>query len=359
MNQREELQHRHCRQAFASFLVAFAVFSAVAHGDLLRIATYNTFNNPDDDTEDVWFTTIFEAIGNESVGGVAKRLDILAVAETDAGSSARLVSVLNSLYGVSTYNVVTSSPDPFDRTAVVYDSSTVTLLGSTELTAGLTHHIMRAEFRPAATGGTADFYVYAIHLKSGAEASDKTTRAAEMELLRADADALGEGTNIIYAGDFNMDGSSEGAWSSMTAAGIGQGFDPADAPGEWRDNDAFLSLHTHNARGNMDNRLDLQFVSGELLDDVGLDYIDGSYRVFGNNGTHLLGDAIDTGTGASPVVLSALMDASDHLPVVADFVVPEPGTLLLLTAGGVVFVTRQRRASSLRCPGDSRRQNVI
>ena len=171
---------------------------------------------------------------------------------------------------MSTYNAVTSPADPFDRTVVVYDSSTVTLLGSTELTSGLTHHIMRAEFRPAATGGTADFYVYAIHLRSGADASDKATRAAEMALLRADADALGEGTNIIYADDLNMHGSFEGAWSSMTAAGNGQGFDPAGAPGEWRDNATFPNFHTQDPRGNMDDRFDLQFVSGELLDDVGL-----------------------------------------------------------------------------------------
>ena len=66
--------------------------------------------------------------------------------------------------------------------------------------------------------------------------------------------------------------------------------------------------------------------------------------MFSNNGTHLLGDAIDTGTGASPVVLSAWMDASNLLPIVADFVVPEPGTLLILAAAGVAFITRQRQA---------------
>lgn len=43
---------------------------------------------------------------------------------------------------------------------------------------------------------------------------------------------------------FNMLGSSEGAWVNMTAAGNGQAFDVAGAPGEWRDNAGFIELDT-------------------------------------------------------------------------------------------------------------------
>ena len=59
----------------------------------------------------------------------------------------------------------------------------------------------------------------------------------------------------------------------------------------------------------MSDRFDLQLVSGELLDGMGLDYVSGSYHVFGNNGTHTLGAAIDTGTGAASAVLAARMSA--------------------------------------------------
>ncbi len=75
----------------------------------------------------------------------------------------------------------------------------------------------------------------------------------------------------------------------MTALGDDHGFDAANASGECRDNALFKNLHTQDPRGNMDDRFDFQFVSGELLDDVGLDYIDGSFSVFGNDGTHLMG----------------------------------------------------------------------
>jgi hypothetical protein len=73
----------------------------------------------------------------------------------------------------------------------------------------------------------------------------------------------------------------------------------------------------------MDDRFDIIFVSDEFLDSNGIEYISNSYRVFGNNGTHTLNDSISTGTGASPAVLTALEDASDHLPIIADVNIPE------------------------------------
>ena len=98
----------------------------------------------------------------------------------------------------------------------------------------------------------------------------------------------------------------------MVAPGPGQAVDLAVAPGVWRDNTEFLTRHTQNPQVNMDDRFDLQLVSGELVDGIGLDYVLGSFQVFGNDGTRTIGAAIDTGTGADPAVLEALMIASDH-----------------------------------------------
>ena len=291
---------------------------------VLRIGAYNTFNNPDNGVEDASYAQVFEAIGNETINGVTKRLDILALSETDGGSSARMPDIFNGLYGVDDYEVVTSSRDFFfDRTGFVYDTSTVELLGVSDMSVGFTHPALRAQFRPVGTDGGFDFYIYAVHLKSGTTSSDMARRAVEAALLRADADTLGDGRNILYVGDFNMQGSGEGAWTTITASGVGQAFDVAGTPGAWSDNPAFAHLHTQNARTAMLRRLDLQFASGELLDGAGLDYVDGSFRVFGNDGTHVLGDSIDTGAGASTSVLSALMSASDHLPIVADYAFPD------------------------------------
>jgi hypothetical protein len=115
------------------------------------------------------------------------------------------------------------------------------------------------------------------------------------------------------------------------ASGPGQAFDPINTPGAWSGNDAFKSVHTQAPSfdaqpglvgGGMDDRFDFQLVTGELLDGEGLDYIPGSYHAFGNNGTHTFNQSISTGTGALLAVLAALMTASDHLPVVADYQLP-------------------------------------
>ncbi len=85
-----------------------------------------------------------------------------------------------------------------------------------------------------------------------------------------------------------------------------------------------------------------------MLDGTGIDYIANSYRVFGNNGTHALNSTVDSGTGATSAVLTALENASDHLPIVADFTVPEPSALLLLvlTAGGLSMTRSYRQAAN-------------
>ena len=76
--------------------------------------------------------------------------------------------------------------------------------------------------------------------------------------------------------------------------------------------------------GGVDDRFDFLLSSGELLDNEGLSYINGSYRAFGNNGSHSLNDFInDNSNTAQPGnVLDALASTSDHLPVVADYQLP-------------------------------------
>ncbi len=287
----------------------------------VRLVSWNALNGPNDGSSDANFSTILSAIGNETVQGNTRPVDILALQETDvpgAGddSIGRIESILDTLYPGTDYASAVSTVDGGgDHTGFVYDTSTVSLMETVEIDPGV-HNILRGLFRPTGTAGESDFYVYTVHLVSSGGAA---ARAVEAQILRNDADALGEGANILMVGDFNMEGSSEGAWTNLLAAGAGQLQDVGDAPGEWSEDASFRSVHTQDPMGNMDDRFDIHFASGEFYDGVGIDYIDGSYHVFGNNGTHTLGGSITTGSGASPAVLSALAAASDHLPVVADY----------------------------------------
>src|ERR1043166_5029197 len=84
-----------------------------------------------------------------------------------------------------------------------------------------------------------------------------------------------------FAGDFNMKGSSEAAWTNFVSAGTnlaGQLQDVANAPGEWNDNVTFKSLHSQDPRVAMDDRFDIQFGTGEMFDGIGIDYVANSFH---------------------------------------------------------------------------------
>jgi endonuclease/exonuclease/phosphatase family metal-dependent hydrolase len=325
-------------------------FELLERRDLLavmRIVDWNTLNGPNDAAGDANFQTVFQAIGNETVQGNTQRVDILALQETDpAGvggdSIDRIDSILDSLYPSANYEYVVSSVDGGgDSTGFVYDTTTVSLLESVQVGTGtLTHSVLRGKFRPNATLGESDFYVYTIHLKSGTTGLDATIRGTEASLLRADADALGEGTNVLFVGDFNMKTSAEAAYTNLVSSGAGQVQDVADAPGDWFDNPAFKNLHSQDPQSTMDDRFDLHFASGEFFNGTGIEYVSNSFHVFGNNGTHMFDMPITTGTGASPAVLAALVAASDHLPVIADYdiVVSTPNVRITQTLGGTKVI---------------------
>lgn len=300
----------------------------------VRIVAWNTANRPDNVTEDARFRTVFEAIGNETSAGNTLPPSIIALQETDNfqfgnDSAARIEAILESLYPTQNYQHSTSSLDSGgDANGFVYDEDLFDLVSTSVVdeTPGMqnfAHNIYRGQFRPEGTNGDSDFYIYSTHLKAGSDGSNENRRTAEANAIRVDMDALGDGVDILVMGDFNIGGSSEGAYQNFLAPGNGQLFDPIDSPGEWKNDSRYRSIHTQNPEingpGGMDDRYDFQLATAEVFDDEGLQYIDGSYRAFGNNGTHSLDDDITSGTGAAANVLLALAQASDHLPVVVDY----------------------------------------
>ncbi len=162
------------------------------------------FNRPNDSVNDSDLSTILEAMGSEVVLGDARRLDILSMSETDKDSAPQTANIFNKLYGTTSYDSVFTAPDGGgDRTGFVFDSSTVSLLRTTEFSTGLTHNVLRGEFRPAFTAGASDFHMYAIQLKSGSSSADENSRVEEAQIIRSDADSLGVSAQIVYGGDFN------------------------------------------------------------------------------------------------------------------------------------------------------------
>ena len=309
----------------------------------IRIASYNVLQgSPSNATEDAYYTTVLEAIGNEDAAGVQQPIDLLVLQETSNTSINRLENIMDSLYA-DDYALHLSPGYSGLHYGFIYNTATLSLL-STQNVSGPLRPPLRGHFQPiGASEADADFYAYSVHLRADSGACSNndcsSLRATEATQIRANADALGEGENVLIVGDFNMKDSFEGAYTNLTATGAGQQFDPINRPGNWNNNNAFKDIHTQDpdGPGGMDDRFDIQFNSGELAVSGGLDYIPGTYRAFGNNGSHALNGDL-TGNGAAPNVLDAIRNASDHIPVVADyfFQTALPGATLEQTDGSTI-----------------------
>jgi hypothetical protein len=332
------------RQILTAVALAGAVVIACcpAVNAQLRIVSYNTLTgaNPGVQTARPAAATVLEAIGLQAVNGIAKPIDVLLLQEqfTTEISTQSFVDVLNAIYGPGVYarSTINALTSDFERRgggpAMVYNTQTVQLIAESRFGvvngSNQARSTLRYQLRPVGYDSSADFYAYNNHYKAGDAPSDRNRREIEATSLRNNANALGEGAHLIFAGDYNIQSSGEAMFQTLVAPGAGQAHDPLNASGSpgspvtWRDNAAYKSIHTQDPDGPLDDRFDFQLVSDEMLDGEGLSLIPNSYRAFGNNGTHALNGAITTGNGASATVLNALRQNSDHLPVVADYQLP-------------------------------------
>ncbi len=312
----------------------------------LRIVTYNTANGTfptgQDPSPRTGMDNVLQAIGDELTNGISRPIDVLILQEQDDPSTTtqEFVDLLDGLYGAGTYGrstVITLPNYSLNiRQTLIYNTNTVGLIN--EKAFGVTgssfaaRQSSRYQLRPVGYDSSADFYVYNDHYKSSSGATEEARRDFEANTVRNDADALGQGTHAIYAGDFNMYRSTEPAYQTLLSAGNGQAFDPISTPGNWNNNYSYRTVHTQSPHdgsdglvgGGMDSRFDFQLVTGELLDNEGLSIINGSYHAFGNNGT-TYNQAVNAASNTYPLsqsILDDLAHVSDHLPVVADYQLP-------------------------------------
>jgi endonuclease/exonuclease/phosphatase family metal-dependent hydrolase len=317
--------------SLAAASVAICPRSAAAQ---VRILNWNTLDGPTTAT-DVNFRAVFQAIGADSVNGIAKPVDVLALQEQTDVSGPAIAAMLNALYGVNTYVSLlpAANQTTTDKLGIVYNSATVQLVQPADtVVIGPLRPTARAKFRPVGyTSEAASFWVYSSHLKAGS--LETAQRNTEAQGLRNSVNALPAGTNVIATGDYNVYGASEPAYQTLVTNGPLR--DPLNRPGEWHSDSTFAALHTQSTRGTdggMDDRFDHQMVTPGILDGEGFSYIGPtspgtagahSYRAFGNNGTCFNGSVNKSTNTAQPrAVLDALFNASDHVPVVADYQLP-------------------------------------
>ena len=129
----------HCVFGLLGCSLALAI-AGLAAAEPLRVVTYNVSinNNPVGNVARAGMSTVLEAIGLDSIGGVQRPIDILSVQQVDAGlvGATSLVNILNSLYGPNTYARTTvEGHNNGNVQAVIYNTHTVQLLSQTAISA--------------------------------------------------------------------------------------------------------------------------------------------------------------------------------------------------------------------------------
>lgn len=340
------------------------------------IAPPNSINN-------VQAGGVLEGIGEEIAGNdPAQPLDILALEETTSNpiTVAPIVNGLNAFYGQagmysnSTYQATESGGDVADGNgpnAIVFNTRTLQLLSSVPVdpaggtsklgsSSGEYREVMRYEFAPAgvAPATSNEFYIYVSHYKSGTGSANENDRFGEAQIIRTnEAVELPADARVLYLGDFNITSSGEASYqtilSNTAPNGIyqGQGLDPMNPTNNptinWGTTTTITNILAMETDSTTDLRYrdDLQVMTTNIYYGAagGLNYVPGTYHTFGNNGTTPYFGSVNSGANTSlnnrlatngPAFISAaqlyldLANASDHLPVVADYTIPLPAPVI-------------------------------
>ena len=334
-----------------------AGFAAVSY----RVATYNLDSDTSDFTavnQQTYLETVLEGINsyhlNDNGTPAARNLDILAVQELQNGiggpngdTLSSIVTNLNTKYGAGTYNFdnttdpTTGSGTGNGPNGLVYNTQTLQVVSATSLGtpsgSGEARAPMEYQMHPIGFSNATNFYVIVSHAKSGTGSSNITRRNIEATFIVNAIGALPANSHVIVLGDLNItDGSAESTYQTL----LTKLDDVAHPTGSWSDAttapaQAISSLLSDSAT-NVHFRDDIHFVTpsadpASASAQSGLQYVTGSSLVFGNGGaTTIVNRSVTDGTNNPNAltdlpaaqrssVLTALVNATDHLPVVADY----------------------------------------
>lgn len=170
-----------------------------------------------------------------------------------------------------------------------------------------------------------------IHMKAGSTSADQTIRLQQADEIMNTLNTINVSGNYLLCGDLNIQSSGETSFQRLvnfTQNPKMQFFDPLNLPGFYNNNGTFALVHTQStvatgdgckASGGLDDRFDFILVSRFVMQDsAGYRYIPGSYQACGQDGQRFnksLNDPTPANTSVPAAVLTALSNASDHLPV--------------------------------------------
>jgi endonuclease/exonuclease/phosphatase family metal-dependent hydrolase len=229
--------------------------------------------------------------------------------------------------------------------AFFYRTSKVQLVSARYIATTL-RDVAEYTMRPASGDTTLRVRIYSLHLKANSGSGNNPERRRQEALaLRTELDLTPEGSLLMVCGDYNVLSSDEAAYQLLLAATPspnGQLYDPINTPGNWDGDSDFAAVHTIGT-DRMNARFDFILVSSALMDTVGTRVLPETYHAYGNDGLHFGRAVNDLPNAAVPdSVANALFDASDHLPVVTDFILDSEQTSITdrpAVVSGVTLMT--------------------
>jgi len=169
--------------------------------------------------------------------------------------------------------------------------------------------------------------VFGVHLKANTITGDNSLniakRAKAIDSLRSRTTRLDGIINYMVVGDFNILTSTELAMTKLTdTSKPGYFIDMLNVSGNWNRNFQLAQYCTWSTRGGINTRFDMILISKAVNEPGGIDYVPNSFKIFGNDGGPFYTD-VNSGSNSwflnDPSIGTSLKNASDHLPVFADF----------------------------------------
>ncbi len=305
-------------------LLCLAIVCCATHayaGETIRICTYHLLNYSmeNEDGRTAQFKAIIEQI----------KPDILVV--QDVVSQEAAFKFFTDALDPQAWSLSTFTDGPDTDNMVYFKFDKFAFLDAVHHPTAL-RNISEYSLFLKATGDT--ITVFSAHLTSGDSNADAAARDAESDVLRNRILGLVQEskTNIVACGNFNFYSTEEMGYIRLLLFDTSFLHDPM---GGWvRNEEASAALYTQSTRttadgacgggvgGGLDDRFDLLLLSYPML----ARYVDGSYKVYGNDGQPRLNKSINdpVNTAVTAELAAALRCASDHLPVYADVVFDTP-----------------------------------
>jgi hypothetical protein len=300
------------KRIFPLFLLALTI--SLYGQNSVRVMSYNLHNYPNN--QDINFKKIITQINPDALVAVEMI--------SQPGVNLFLANSLSAEYSAAPVNIQDSDiyGNNGNDCGFYYKKNVLTLV---EYKAIPARTRVISEFKLVHNFTKDTLIIYGIHFKANVLNGDNSTniikRDSAVFALRSATIRLTEKSNFLVAGDFNIFTSDEPAFQRLLNQNSrGYFYDPLNALGNWTDNPSFSQTHTYSP-SYLKSRLDMILISQTLKDKGGIDYIDGSFKIFGNDGNHFA-TSITNGSNSWFTDISignALISASDHLPVYADF----------------------------------------